>query len=164
MALQWVKANRQATLIAGLLVLLLLVFLAAVLVRRRKNAEKAKRSGQTLAQPKHTPGLAMNSPAFSAPVNSSSSNMPSREVVHENTARPGASGLNRVDVPVVSANGARKTGTQENAEPARLATEQVFATNKVHSAVVAPNHAWVPPGPSSGSSADEDQEREVFEL
>lgn len=161
-ALQWVKANRQATLIGALLLLCILVFLAALLFRRRKNVVKAKRAGATLAQPKHTADVAMNSPAADAPVNSSASNMASRDLVNENTVRPRASELTPLAVPVASANAPRTSGTQENVERGKLVPEQAMA----RSAAVAaqPNHAWVPASSPPGSSADEDKEREVFEL
>lgn len=161
LALQWVKANREATLIGGLLGLLLLVFLVAFLVRRRKNAGKSKRSGQTLAQPKPSADLAVNRTAVGSPVSSPPSNT-SREFAHENTA--GANERNSVAAPVASANGVRTPGIQENAERARLVQEPAFIPNKAQSAAVSPNHAWVRPSPSPGSSQDEDQEREVFEL
>jgi hypothetical protein len=162
LALQWVKANRQAAMIGGLLAFLLLVFLVAFLVRRRKNAGKVKRSGQTLAQPKPSAGLAVNSPAVSSPVNSNSSNMPSREFVHENTAVTNE--RSSVASPVASANRVRTSGIEENAERARLVQEPAFIPNRAQSSGVSPNHAWVRPSASPGSSEDEDQEREVFEL
>jgi hypothetical protein len=162
LALRWVKSNRQAALVGGLLGLLLLVFLVAFLVRRRKNAGKAKRSGQTLAQPKPSADLAVNSTAVSSPVSSPLSNTTARQFVHENTA--GVNERTSVAAPVASANGVRTSGIQENAERARLVQEPAFIPNKAHSAGVSPNHAWVRPSPSPGSTQDEDQEREVFEL
>ena len=161
MALQWIKANRQASLIGGLLGLLLLVFLVALLVRRRKNTDKAKRSGQPLAQPKKSADVAMTSPVVAASTSSPSLDTSSKSLAHESNARAGESDLKPVAAP---ANGVKPAGIQQNAEPAKLVPEQGFITNKTQLAAVAPNRAWVPTGPSSGSSADEDQEREVFEL
>lgn len=161
-ALQWVKANRQATLLGALLLLCLLVFLAALLFRRRKNVVKAKRAGTTLAQPKDSADVALNSPAADARVNSPASNMASRDFVNENTARHRASKLNPVAVPVASANAPRTGGIQEHVERGGLVPEQAMARS---AAVAAPtNHAWVPASASTGSPTDEDQEREVFEL
>jgi len=160
-ARQWVSANRQASLLGALLLVCVVVLLAALLFRRRKNVVKAKREGTTLAQPKHSPDVALSSPAANAPVNSPASNMASRDFVDENTARPRASELTPLAAPAASGNVPRTTGIQENAERGKLVPEQAMA----RSAVAAPqNQAWVPTSPSRGSSTDEDQEREVFEL
>lgn len=158
-ALQWVKANRQTALIGALLALFLLVFLVALLVRRRKNADAAKRRRTTLAQPKHSANVAVSSPAASVQVQSPASSETSRDIV-KNTVRPNASELNPVAVPVASANGARTTRIPENGQRANHAPEQARA----QSATAAPNQAWVPVSSSQHSSADGDQEREVFEL
>lgn len=160
-ARQWVSANRQASLLGALLLLCMVVFLGALLFRRRKNVVKAKREGTTLAQPKHSPDVALSSPAANAQVNSPASNMASRDFVDENAARPRASELTPLAAPAASANAPRTTRIQENAERGKLVPEQAMA----RSAAAAPqNQAWVPTSPSTGSSTDEDQEREVFEL
>jgi hypothetical protein len=157
-AIQWVKANRQSALIAGLLGLFLLVFLVALLVRRRKNMDKAKRSGKTLAQPKQSGDVALSSPPVSAAVNSPAANVGRRDFV--NAPDSNSTELNPPTVPAASANGARTTGIPENGQRANHATEPAMA----QSAAAAPNQAWVPASSSQGSSADEDPEREVFEL
>jgi hypothetical protein len=161
-ALEWIKVNRQATLLGALLLLCLLVFLAALLIRRRKNVVKAKRAGTTLAQPKHSPAIAQNSAAVDAVGNSPTSNMASRNFTNENTASPRTSELNPLAVPVASDNAPRTSRIHENADGAKQKPEQALA----RSAAVAapPNHASVPTSPSSRSTSDEDQEREVFEL
>lgn len=155
-ALEWIKANRQTTLIGGLLALFVLVFLVALLVRRRKNVDKAKSSGKSLAKPKHSADVALGSLPVSAPVNSPASNMASSDIVNANAAGPNASELNPTAAPAASANGARTTGIPRNAQRANHAPEQARAQSAVP--------AWVPASSSQGSSADEDQEREVFEL
>lgn len=159
-ALQWIKANRQASLIGGLLVLLLLVFIAALLIRRRKNVDKAKGTEKPLAQPKQSAALAASTPETNAPVLSPTSDLVFKDVVNGNAARTNASELNPIIAPVAPANGARTNGSLENVQRVRIVPEQAVA----QSAATAPNHAWVPVAPSQDSSADEDPEREVFEL
>jgi hypothetical protein len=159
-ALQWVKANRQTALVGGLLALFVLVFLVALLVRRRKNVDKAKSSGKTLAKPKDSADVKLSSPPVSAPVNSPASNLASSDSLNANTARPNESELNPTAAPAASANGARTTGIPENGQRANHGPEQARA----QSAAAAPNQARVPASSSQGSSTDEDQEREVFEL
>ena len=161
MAIQWVKANRQATWLGALLLLCILVFLAALLFRRRKNAAKTKRAGTTLAQPKHSADVALNNPAAHV-VNAPPSNTASRDSVSEDTARHGAREVSPSAVPVASANASRTSGIQENAERGRLAPEQAKARSAGASAPQ--NQATVPASSSTGSPKDEDQEREVFEL
>lgn len=137
-ARQWISANRQASLLGGLLLLCLLVFLAVLLFRRRRIVVKAKRARTTLAQPKHSPDVARNSPAVGAPANSP------------------------LAAPVASANAPRTSGIQENAERGNFVPQPAMARS---AAVAAPqNQAWAPASPATGSSGDEDQEREVFEL
>lgn len=157
-ALQWVKANRQTTLIGGLIALFLAVFLVALLVRRRKNVDKTKRSEKTLAKPKQ--GVTLTSLPVSATVNSPASNTASSDFVSANTARPNSSELYPTAVAVASANGARTTGIPGNAQRGNHAPEQARA----QSAAAAPSQARVPANSPQGSSADEDQDREVFEL
>lgn len=159
-ALQWVKANRQTTLIGGLLALFVLVLLVALLVRRRKNVDKAKSSGRTLGKPKLSTDVEVSNPPVSAPVISPAANVASSDFVHVNTAHPNAIEQNPTAAPAASANGARTTGIPEHAQRANHVPEQARA----QSAAAAPNPAWVPTRSSQSSSADEDQEREVFEL
>jgi cbb3-type cytochrome oxidase subunit 3 len=147
------KANRQATLLGALFLLFILVLLAALLLRRRKNAAKAKRRLTTLAQPKHSAQPA-------APVNMPASSITSRDFVNEDTARPRASEVTPLAVPV-SANAPRTSAIQEKAEHGKPVAKSAMARS---AAAAPPNHAWVPASSSTGSSTDEDQEREVFEL
>src|SRR5438128_5424756 len=77
-ARQWISANRQISLLGALLLLGILVVLAALLFRRRKNVVKAKRAGTALVQPKHSPDVALDSPAAAAAVNPPVSSMASR--------------------------------------------------------------------------------------
>jgi hypothetical protein len=160
-ALQWVKANRTATLVGALVLFCILVFLVVLLFRRRKQVVKAKQRETTLAQPKHSADIVPNGPAAAMPVNSSASNLTSTATVNENTAPQRSTELNPA-VRVAPANARRTSGIQENAERGKLVPEQA----KARSAAVAapPNHAWVPASSQPGSSTDEDQEREVFEL
>lgn len=161
-ARQWISANRQASLLGALILLGILVVLAALLFRRRKKGLKAKRAGAPLAQPKHSPDVAMNSPATAAPVNSPAASVALRDFVNENPARSRTSELAPSAVPVASANGRQKNDIQADAERGKRIPEPAMARS---AAVAAPqNQAWVPTSPSKGSSADENQEREVFEL
>ena len=157
-ARQWISANWRVSLLCGLLLLGILVVLAALLFRRRKKVVKAKRAVAPLAQPKHSPDIALISPAAAAPVNSPPSSMAPRDFVNENSARRRASELASSAVPVASANGQR---TDETAERGKRIPKPLARS----AAVAAPqSQAWVPTSPSKGSSANEDQEREVFEL
>ena len=161
-ARQWISANRQKSLLGGMLLLGILVVLAALLFSRRKKRVKAKRTGAPLAQPKYAADVALNSPAAAAPVNSPASSMAPRDFVKENPAPSRASELAPSTVPVASANGRQTNETQEDAERGKRIPKPAMARS---AAVAAPqNQAWVPTSPSKGSSADEDQEREVFEL
>ncbi len=160
LALQWVKANRQTTLIGGLLGLLLVVVLAALLMRRRKRVKNVKGSGKDLVQPKHSADVAMNSPSASAPVDSLASNLAAKDFVNEINTRPIASELNSTAVPVSSPNGGGRNGIQQNPERARLVPVQAGA----QSAPVAPGHSWVPPSSLPASTPNAEEEREVFEL
>jgi hypothetical protein len=160
-ALQWVKANRQASLVGGLLALLLLVFLVAFLLRRRKNVERVRRTEKALAQPKQSAVAEAGTPAASAPVVFPASNVAAAKVVNEkNGARTNSSELNPMTMPVAPANGARTNGSLENTQRVRGVQEQAVA----QSAAAATKHAWTPVTPSQNSAADEDPEREVFEL
>jgi len=160
-ARQWISANRQKSLLGALLLLGILVVLA-LLFRRRKNVVKVKRAGAPLVQPKHSPDVALDSPAGAAAVNPPVSSMASRDFVNENLARLRASDLAPSAVPVASANAPRTSGIQEEPERGKRTPEPAMARS---AAVAAPqNQAWVPTSPSKGSSVDEDQEREVFEL
>jgi hypothetical protein len=159
-AIQWIKANRQSALIAGLLALFVLVFLVALLVRRRKNMDKAKQSGKALAQPKLSGDVALSSPPVSVPVNSPAANVDRRDIANANTPRPTSTELSPATLPLASAKGARTTGIPGNGQRANHATEPARA----QSVAAAANPARVPASSSQGSSADEDQEREVFEL
>lgn len=154
-ALQWMKANRQATLLGALFLLCILVFLAALLFRRRKKAVKAKRGVTTLAQPKHFADVELNNPSAPA-VNAPTSSMTSREFVNANPTRTGASELIPLADPV-SADVQRTSTMQENAERGKPVPKQAMAQS---ASAAPPNHAWVP----ASSSKDEDQEREVFEI
>ena len=160
MALQWVKSNRQATLIGGGVGLLLLVLLAAFLLRRRRTKTNAKRPGKALAQPKHSPDIATGSPVASAPLSPAVSNTPAPGFANVGTAPSSRTDLKAPAEPATSANGAAKNGTQQNVERARFVPEQA----RVQSNSVKPNHAWVPVSSAPSSSASEEQEREVFEL
>ena len=161
-ARQWISVNRQVSLLGALLLLGILVVLAALLFRRRKNVVKAKREGATLVQPKHSTEVALNNPAAAAPVNSPASSLAPRDFVNENPARSRANELTPSAVPVVSANAPRTSGIQQSAERGKQTPEPAMARSAAVAA--AQNQAWVPTSPSKGSSADEDQEREVFEL
>ncbi len=161
-ALEWINTNRQATLLGALLLLCLLVFLAALLFRRRKNVVKAKRTATALAQPKNSSDVAQNSPAIVVAGNSPASNMASRDFANENTAPPRTSELNPSAVPGAFDNAPRMSRIQENADGDKQKPEHALARS---AAVAAPsNHASVPTSSSSRASSDEDQEREVFEL
>ena len=159
-ALQWVKANRQATLLGGLILLGLLVFLA-FLFRRRKNVAKAKRPAATLAQPKHPTDVAPNTSGGEPAVNSPASNM-APKVFHDSAARPTISEPRPSAVPVALASTSRENVIEKTEESGKSVPQPALA----RSAAVAtpPNQAWVPASSSVGSSTDEDQEREVFEL
>lgn len=156
-ALQWMKANRQATLLGGVLLLCILVFLAALLLRRRKNALKAKRRVTTLAQPKPSAHVELNNPP--APVAATSS-MTSGDLVNDDLTRPRATEVIPLAVPV-STGAPRTSAIQERAEVGKPVPKPAMARSAV---AAPPNHAWVPASSSTGSSTDEDQEREVFEL
>jgi hypothetical protein len=160
-ALQWVKANRQATLLGGLILLGLLVFLA-FLFRRRKNVAKAKRPAAALAQPKHPTDVLPNTSGGEPAVNSPASNMAPKDVVHDSAARPTISEPRPSAVPVASASTSRENVIEKTEESGKSVPQPALA----RSAAVAtpPNQAWVPASSSVGSSTDEDQEREVFEL
>jgi hypothetical protein len=155
--LQWIKANKQSALLGGLILLAFLVFLA-FLVRRRKRVTKAKTPATTLAQPKQSTDVVPNTLGADAQVNSPSNVVPA-EVVNENAVRPTTNEPSPSVVPVGSANKPREIVTEKR-------EKSVPAPALARSAAVAtpPNKAWVPASPSAGSSADEDQEREVFEL
>jgi hypothetical protein len=157
-ALQWVKVNRQAALLGGLILLGLLVFLA-LLLRRRKNIAKGKRSATTLVQPKQSTDAVPNT--ADSPVNSPAYNIAPKDVAHESAARPTGE-PSPAAVPVASANAPRESVIQETQESDKSAPAPALA----RSAAVAtpPNQGWVPASASVGSSKDEDQEREVFEL
>ena len=161
-ARQWILAHRQVSLLGALVLLGILVVLAALLFRRRKKGLKAKRAGAPLAQPKHSPDVALISPAAAAPVSSPASSMAPRDFVNENPARSRASEPAPSTVPVASANARQKNDIQGDAERGKRIPKPAMARS---AAVAAPqNQAWVPASPSKGSSADENQEREVFEL
>jgi hypothetical protein len=155
-ALRWVKANRQASLLGGLFLVLLLVVLA-LLLRRRKNVVKAKRPATTLAQPKPSE-VAPNSPVAAAVVSTPASGAEPKYIVNESAARPTVSDAS----PIASANGPQRRAIQEDAEGGKFIPEPAAARSVPIS--TPPNRAWVPASASIGSSADEDQEREVFEL
>lgn len=55
-ALQWVSANRLATLVGALILLSLIFYLATALRRRRKKLITAKRVNAAKVQPKHSSG------------------------------------------------------------------------------------------------------------
>jgi len=150
------------SLLGGLLLLGILIVLAALVFRRRKKVLKAKRAGAPLAQPKHSPDVALNSPAAAAPVNSAASSIALRDFLNENAARSSATELAPSSVPEASAKVRQTTEIQEDAERGKKIPKPAMARS---AAVAAPqNRAWVPTSPSKGSSANEDQEREVFEL
>lgn len=153
-AMRWVKANRQAALLGGLLLVVLLVFLA-LLFRRRKSVVKVKRPATTLAQPKPTE-VVSNSPAADASVVSPASAMAARDVVNERASRHPAS------EPAASANGRRISEIPENAERDKFIPEPSVARSAPVS--MPPNRASVPASSSIGSSKEQEQEREVFEL
>jgi hypothetical protein len=158
--LQWVKANRQAALLGGLILLALLVFLA-FLVRRRKNVAKAKRRATTLAQPKLSTDVVPNTPGADSPVYSPSPNVAS-DVVNESAQRPTTNEPSPSAVTVVSEKKSRENVIQETKESDKSVPAPALATS---AGVATPtNQAWVPASSSVGSSTDEDQEREVFEL
>lgn len=159
--LQWVKANRQAALLGGLILLGLLVLLA-LLVRRRKNVAKAKRRATTLAQPKQSTDVVPNTSGADSPVNSPASNVAPRDVVNESAARSTTNEPSPSAVPVVSANESRENVIQETKESDKSVPTPALARSAAVS--TPPNQAWVPASSSVGSSTDEDQEREVFEL
>lgn len=161
MVLQWVKANRQAALLGGLILLGLLVFLV-FLVRRRKNAAKAKRPATTLAQPKQSTDVVPNTSPVDSPVYSPAPNAAPSAVVNESAARPTTNELSPSAVPVVSPNQPRENVIQGTKE----SDKSVPAPALARSAAVAtpPNKAWIPVSSPAGSSTDEDQDREVFEL
>jgi hypothetical protein len=162
-ARQWISANRQKSLLGALLLLGILVVLAALLFRRRKKGVKAKQADAPLAQPKHSPDVALNSLSAAAPVNSPASSMAPRDFFNENPVRSRVSELTPSAVPVASAKGRQTNETQEDAERGKPIPKPAMARSA--GAVAAPqNQGWVPTSPSKGSTADEDQEREVFEL
>ena len=157
-ALEWMKANRQATLLGALFLLGLLVLLAALLFRRRKNAVKAKGRGTHLSQPKPSTQVDVNNPT--TPISASASGMTSRDSIDEEITRPRASEATPLAVPV-SANAPRTSANQEKAELGKPMLKPAMARS---AAAAPPTHAWVPASSSKGSSKNEDQEREVFEL
>ena len=157
-ALQWMRANRQATLLGALFLLGILVLLAALLFRRRKNAVKAKGRGTQLSQPKPSTHADVNNPT--TPINASASGMTSRDSIDEDITRPRASEATPLAVPV-SANAPRTSANQEKAELGKPMLKPAMARS---AAAAPPTHAWVPASSSKGSSKNEDQERDVFEL
>jgi hypothetical protein len=140
----------------------ILVLLGGLMFRRRKRAGKAKRANAPLAQPKRSTDVALNSPAAAATVNSPASSIAPRDFVSETPAGPKASELAPSNVPVASVNGRRTDEIPEDADRGKRIPKPGMARS---AAAAAPQvQAWVPTTPSKGSSANEDQEREVFEL
>jgi hypothetical protein len=159
-ARQWISANRKVSLISVLVLLGILVLLGGLLFPRRKTGNRAKRADSPLAQPKPSPAVALNRPAAAATVNSPAFSIAPRDFVNEAPAGPKASELAPSAVPVASANGRRTDEIPEERG------KQIPKPGMARSAAAAAPQAQarVPTTPSKGSSANEDQEREVFEL
>ncbi len=161
-ARQWIAAHRKVSLLSALVLLALLVLLGGLLLRRRKSGDEAKLAHTPLAQPKHSPDVALDSPAAAAGVNSPASSIAPRDFVNETPAGPKASEVAASAVPVASVNGRRTDEIPEDAERGKRILKPEMARS---AAAAAPRvQAWVPTTPSKGSAANEDQEREVFEL
>jgi hypothetical protein len=161
-ARQWISANRKVSLLSALIMLGILVLLGGLLFRRRKRASKAKRANAPLAQPKRSTDVALNSPAAAATVNSPASSIAPRDFVSETPAGPKASELAPSNVLVASVNDRPTDEIPEDADRGKRIPKPGMARS---AAAAAPQvQAWVPTTPSKGSSANEDQEREVFEL
>jgi len=76
-ALQWVSANRLATLLGALILLSLIFYLATALRRRRKKLIAAKRVNASKVQPKHSSGADFDELLSADPGTSpASSNLP----------------------------------------------------------------------------------------
>jgi hypothetical protein len=158
---QWIRANRQAALLGGLMLLGLLVFLA-LLFRRRKKVTKEKGHATTLAQPKPSTDVVSDTSNPYSPVNPPASNVAPSGVVNDNAARPIASEPSASAVPVASTHTPRENVIRKTEEREKSVPEPALARS---AAVATPiNHARIPASSPAGSSTDEDQEREVFEL
>ena len=158
---QWISAHRQVSLFGALVLLAVLVILGMLLFSRRKSRDKAKGADTPLAQPKHSPDVALNIPATGVRVNSPASSTGPRGSVDEPPV-PKASEVAPAAVPVASDQGRRTAEIPADAELGKRIPKPEMARS---AAAAAPRlQAWVPTTPSKGSAANEDQEREVFEL
>lgn len=160
-ALEWVAANRLATLLAALLVLSMLFYVFAIFSRRRRKVVKAKRTQVPLAQPKYSSSVKLDDTTAAGSIISPALSKPSTEFVSEHTRRPES------PVPIVTSNSSLVDSTQERTERSGLAPELAIARSAA--AGTPQNHVWFTTKfsvPSSGSteSNGEEQDREVFEL
>jgi hypothetical protein len=153
-ALQWIKANRQASIIGGLALAALLVVLAILLLRRRgTTAKKAKRPTDTLAKPK---------PSADIVTNESSAGV---SAAPRSPLRPDAVNKAVLHTPAVeprSSNASAAVGMQDRTGREKFTPEPLVT--RVAPVSTPSKHSWVPASPSGRASAEEDQEREVFEL
>ncbi len=161
-ARQWISANWQVSLLSALVLLAILVILGVLLFSRRKSRDKATGADTPLAQPKHSPDVALNSLAAAVRVNSPASSKAPRDFVDEPPVVPKASEVAASAVPVASDQGRRTDEIPADAERGKRSPKPEMARS---AAAAAPRlQALVPTTPSKGSAANEDQEREVFEL
>ncbi len=166
--LQWVSAHRLTTLLAALVLLGLILFLAWSGNPRLKNGVRAKRMRARFLKPKYARDLAVKKVGAADPVNSRAASIGSREAVSEYAAHPRQNEQSGSPGPMVSVNGSGISATQEDSERGRRVMEPAIGPSV---GVLAPqNHAWVLK-PTIGASlagdneaSEEDQEREVFEL
>lgn len=90
-AVQWISANRLATLLGALILLSLILYLAMTLRRRRKNVAKAKRVKAPKVQPTHSPDADLFEVSDTAAVvPAASSNQPRDFVSEPSLASSGA--------------------------------------------------------------------------
>lgn len=140
-ALQWMSANRLATLLGALLLLSLVLYLATAFQRRRKSVAKPKRV-KSKVQPRVQPKVP---PTYSPDADEN-------EVV---SAGPVISG--------VSSNQRKELVSDYAPRPARAASAPSVAASSAHPWVITqPSIVSPTAGPDEYSS--EEEEREVFEL
>jgi hypothetical protein len=165
-ALQWVAANRMASLLAAVLLLSLLVFFGSSVYRRRKNAVKAKRAKAPGVQPKYSPNVELNE-KLAGPASARAS--ASSELVSDYESSPSRSASPSLAASVLAANDVRGSAVPEKASRPRIVPEPAVSES---AAIATPQSgSWVLTKPSIASSTageneaiSEDQEREVFEL
>lgn len=87
-ALQWVSANRLATLLGALILLSLIFYLATALRRRRKNLITAKRVKTSKVQPKHSSGADFDELLSAGPVTSPASSKLPKELAKKPAIAP----------------------------------------------------------------------------